>query len=624
MKLVIRYCLLCIALFCFSNMSNAQKKNKKKAKSSVSVKKKKTNKKLSKQKNSAKKKSKKGANKQPLKKTSTVAKYLAPENLDQLIPLTDIPIKANLKDSIPEKVVTIISAFKPQLKNSAKIGFVNATALVDTNTINLTYQVPSQNLSFQYQPIALVPRALKKDSLFLDRQSTSFKVGMGNYFSQLIQGQSSLLDQKNQLHSIGIKNESIAGPHPIQKWSGLAMNYTGSIAVDNNKIIPTQVYFSQSSRYRYGLVPDTTNLPLSNFEQKFTNWGVNLALMNQSTILSNIHYEPILQFNQGILLHQAKDINLQLTSPIYFTFKNNIKLHSDFTYSYNQYNPLNKSIRQNYFVQLDPSIEINRKHLVLKMGVRPTYANGSFALYPKFELIKQLKDTNFVIHAGWRTSLTNHQLAQLMGQNHWIIAPDNLPISSNESKYFQVDITANKRLNYGFNMALNDYRELPFFNQTNLPNNSIQEGLKFDVLFEKRAIAIELKGDLRYQFSDKILWKNQFKYIQFNLIRVNEQAWGILPFEFNTQFSWSYTKRLNFDASGQFWTGTKTSAGLGHAYQLNNTFVLNAGMQYAISNNWTFWAKGDNLLDQQYQRWANYPSLGVQFIAGIQYKFSKK
>ena len=258
------------------------------------------------------------------------------------------------------------------------------------------------------------------------------------------------------------------------------------------------------------------------------------------------------------------------------------------------------------------------------MGVRPTYTNGAFSLYPKFELIKQLKDTNYVLHAGWKTSLTNNQLTQLMSQNHWMIAPAELPISSNESKYFQIDITANKRLNYGFNMALNDYREIPFFNPTNLPNNPIQEGLKFDVLFEKRAIAIELKGDLRYQFSDKLLWKNQFKYIQFSLIRENDQAWGVLPFEFNSQFNWSYNKHLNFDASGQFWSGAKTSAGLGHAYQLNNTFVLNAGMQYAISSNWTFWAKGENLLDQQYQRWANYPSLGVQFMAGIQYKFSKK
>jgi outer membrane receptor for ferrienterochelin and colicin len=172
-------------------------------------------------------------------------------------------------------------------------------------------------------------------------------------------------------------------------------------------------------------------------------------------------------------------------------------------------------------------------------------------------------------------------------------------------------------------MALNDYRELPFFNQTKLLNNPIQEGLRFDVLFEKRAIAIELVGNLRYQLSDKLLWKNHVRYIQFNLIRENTQAWGILPFEFNSQLNWAMNQRLQFDASGQFWTGAKTSAGLGNAYQLNNTFVLNAGMQYAINNRWTFWGKGENLLDQQYQRWANYPSLGVQLLAGIQYKFKK-
>ena len=79
--------------------------------------------------------------------------------------------KKNSLDSIPEKVVTIISAFKPQLKNVAKIGFVNATAIVDTSSLSLTYMVPSQNLSFQYQPIALVPRAIKIDSLLKMKQS---------------------------------------------------------------------------------------------------------------------------------------------------------------------------------------------------------------------------------------------------------------------------------------------------------------------------------------------------------------------------------------------------------------------------------------------------------------------
>jgi hypothetical protein len=35
--------------------------------------------------------------------------------------------------------------------------------------------------------------------------------------------------------------------------------------------------------------------------------------------------------------------------------------------------------------------------------------------------------------------------------------------------------------------------------------------LQYQSIFEYRAIAIELEGNLRYQFSDKLLFKNNFK-----------------------------------------------------------------------------------------------------------------
>ena len=617
MKLIIRYALLALTLFCFSHLGIAQKKTKKKAKTTISTKKKKKpNKKKSIKKASSRKK-------QIIKKRPTVAIYKVADTIRPLTPITSLPFKKITMDSIPEKVVTIVSAFKPQLKNVAKIGFLNATALVDTNSVLLSYQVPSQNLSFQYQPIALVPRAFKIDSIKTIKQSANVKIGLGNYYSQFIQLEGALVDQKAQQHHLNILNESIAGPHPIQKWNTIGLNYNGGFSMNKNKVLNTQFYFNQSNRYRYGLVPDTTILPLKNFEQKLTVIGANFALTNKQVISDQLNFAPILKFNHSNLVSQANNLVLDLYSPIMYNLKNNLKIHADLNFSYNQYNHVNSASINNTIFQFDPSLELNKNQYRLNIGVRPTIANGDFSLYPKIELTKKLKDTNFVIDAGWNTSVINNQLIQLIGQNHWISAPNSMPISSKENKYFNVQVTVSKRLNYGFNMALNDYRELPFFNQTKQMNNPIQEGLKFDVLFEKRAIAIELLGNLRYQFSDKLLWKNNFKYIQFKLIRENTQAWGILPFEFNSQLNWVYNKKLQLDASGQFWTGSKTSAGLGNAYQLNNTFVLNAGMQYTISDHWTFWGKGENLLDQQYQRWANYPSLGVQIVAGIQYKFRK-
>lgn len=622
MKSFIRFSLLTIALICFSNMSIAQKKSKKKAKTSISSKKKQTGKKLnSKKKQSAKKKPSK--KKSTTRRSNTIALYSVPTNANQMVVNNTAPINQYQVDQTPEKVVTIVSAFKPQLKNVAKIGFLNATAIVDTNTVALSYQVPSQNLSFQYQPIALVPRAIKIDSIRKLKQSANVKIGLGNYMNQFIQVEASLEDRKMQQHDIKIHNESIAGDHPIQKWKHTGMQYLGALSLNKKLQINTQVYFDQSSRYRYGLVPDTTNLPLSNFEQKLTTIGANFSLVNKETLSSPFYYAPIVQLNHSDLFNQAKNSSIDLQSPILYRINTNINLHADINLNYNQYQTVNNASKQNSIIQINPSFELNKAKFSFKIGVSPTIANGDFAWYPTIDISKQLKDTNMVLNAGWNTSVSNNQIIQLMGQNHWIAAPTDLPISTIEKKYFKVNVTVNKRLNYGLIMALNDYRELPFFNQSKLPNNPILQGLKYDVLFEKRAIAIELMGDLRYQMSDKLLWKNHFKYIQFNLIRENNQAWGILPFEFNTQLNWLWTKKLQLDASGQFWTGSKTSAGLGNAYQLNNTFVLNAGIQYAVSDHWTFWGKGENLLDQQYQRWANYPSLGVQFLAGIQYKFKK-
>ena len=623
-KSIIRLGVFTIALICFSNMAIAQKKNKKKAKTSVSSnKKKKTSKKTVSKKNKINSKNKKSVQKIPRVTTYSIPESIIAKTNDQVAPVTNLSLKNNLLDTIPDKVVTIVSAFRPQLKNVAKIGFVNATAIVDTNIVALSYQVPSQNLSFQYQPIALVPRAIKINPSLKTTRSANFKIGMGNYFNQVVQLEGSYIDLKDQEHHMRILNESIAGAHPIQKWNTIGLYYTGALSLSKNKYLNTQFFLDQSNRYRYGLVPDTTNLPLKNFEQKLTVIGANFSLANKQVSTKRFSYTPILKFNHSQLLGQAKNIAIELNSPMQYRYNNNIKLNADFNLSNNQYFPTNRPSVQNTIIQLDPSFEFNKARFQLNVGIRPTLANGEFAIYPKLELTKQLKDTNYVLHAGWLTSVTNNQLMQLMGQNHWISAPNSMPISSIERKYINVDVTVNKRLNYGFTMALNDYREMPFFNQSNSMNNPIQEGLKFDVLFEKNAVAIEVDGDLRYQLSDKLLWKNHFKYIQFNLIRENTQAWGILPFEFNSQFNWLFNKRMQLDASGQFWTGTKTSAGLGNAYKLNNTFVLNAGLQYAISEHWTFWGKGENLLDQQYQRWANYPSLGVQLLAGIQYKFRK-
>jgi len=54
---------------------------------------------------------------------------------------------------------------------------------------------------------------------------------------------------------------------------------------------------------------------------------------------------------------------------------------------------------------------------------------------------------------------------------------------------------------------------------------------------------------------------------------------------------------------------------------LDSYFDLNAHVGYKYNKRLTFFAKGNNLANQKYNRWANFPVQGVQVLAGASYKF---
>ncbi|HNP32207.1 MAG TPA: TonB-dependent receptor, partial [Flavobacterium sp.] len=54
---------------------------------------------------------------------------------------------------------------------------------------------------------------------------------------------------------------------------------------------------------------------------------------------------------------------------------------------------------------------------------------------------------------------------------------------------------------------------------------------------------------------------------------------------------------------------------------LKSYFDLNAHVGYKYSERMTFFLRGNNLANQNYQRWANYPVQGLQILGGASYKF---
>jgi outer membrane receptor protein involved in Fe transport len=54
---------------------------------------------------------------------------------------------------------------------------------------------------------------------------------------------------------------------------------------------------------------------------------------------------------------------------------------------------------------------------------------------------------------------------------------------------------------------------------------------------------------------------------------------------------------------------------------LSSYFDLNAQVNYKHNERLTFFFKGNNLANQNYQRWMNYQVQGLQIMLGANYKF---
>ena len=607
-----------------------KKKANTKAKITNSAKKKKTA--ISKKKKSSKKK---GAKNSRSKKSTTaiINKPIKIEDIVKQVPL-EIPV---MRDTTPTKVVSILSAFKPQLKSVVKINFTNAAPIVDTQTVQYSYQVPSQNLSFSYRPIALNPLAIVLTSPANLAGNTNVKVGFGNYLYQLL-SINFINNGPKTINNLGISTESSEGIHHLQKYRLSKFDYQGNLMRNDSSSLLSHVFANQNQYYRYGLVPDTLRLPNSNYLQKLTNVGASVAFLNKYKPSASFTYRPKFEFSHLSDVQNKSNTYIAITSPMSYQMNKDMQFNFDVNFSYSHFNSY--ASNSNTLLRFDPSLNLNKWNLKILVGVSPVYKSDGFKLYPNIQLQHNLKDTAWIIKAGWINHTTNIQYGDLLNENPWITPPVNLKIMSQDKQFLKFEVNASKYLHYGFGFSLNRYVNLPFYTKEPLAiaaylpgsappgftyTNRVANGLKYYTLFESKANTIDLEANLHYQFSDQFSIDNHFNYTQFNYIKDNEKPWGFVPVKFNSTFYWQANKKLLIDGSLNFMSGIEAIAE-GASYvpkTLNPITLLNAGLSYKLSIPWKIWVKSSNLLNSQYQRWADYPALGVQINAGVVYSFYK-
>ena len=123
------------------------------------------------------------------------------------------------RDTTKGKSVDIRSAFKPVLREAAKINFNAAPPTSDTARPRLQYDIPNQNLALGFQPGSLKPLALQIDSVGKWDNSSYIKAGFGSLRTPYIQGGFSFGDGNTAGLNIYAKHVSSQGKKEYQDFS---------------------------------------------------------------------------------------------------------------------------------------------------------------------------------------------------------------------------------------------------------------------------------------------------------------------------------------------------------------------------------------------------------------------
>ncbi|HEY6504751.1 MAG TPA: hypothetical protein VIZ28_12300, partial [Chitinophagaceae bacterium] len=130
------------------------------------------------------------------------------------------------KDST-KRSVSITSAFKPILRESAKINFNASPPTADTAKPRLQYDIPNPNLLFAYQPGSLKPLALEVDSNTKWDNTNYIKAGFGSLKTPFVQAGFSFGDGNTAGINIYAKHVSSQGKKEFQDFTNTQFKLSG-------------------------------------------------------------------------------------------------------------------------------------------------------------------------------------------------------------------------------------------------------------------------------------------------------------------------------------------------------------------------------------------------------------
>jgi hypothetical protein len=525
------------------------------------------------------------------------------------------------KDTTKGKSVEIRSAFKPVLKESAKINFNATPPSADTTKPALKYDIPNQNLALGFQPGSLKPLALAIDSGGKWDNSSYIKAGFGSLRTPYIQAGFSFGDGNTAGLNIYAKHVSSQGKIDFQDFTNTQVKLSGFYKSAGNNEWNASLGMKQDRTYKYGYEQTTHFFPKDSLKQNFQTISARVGMHNINKTAFGLTYSPEVKIDVFSDNLKNNESNTVLNLPLEKTVGNNFAVNLGLTFDLTRLSPKNKTAFNNTTYYVSPSVIYRNSRLNLQAGIRPSWDNSKFKMFPNILAEVGTEDQRFVFQAGWTGYIRKTTYQYLASINPWLWLPPTFKNSWIEERYAGFKGSAGDHFTYSAKLGFNKVTNQPLFINDTTANLG---GKSFIVVNEPRINVLNLGGQLGYTVQEKFSVVAGWSFNQYTGLKQEKKAWGLIPLELTAAMRVQVIKDLWLKADLFGWTGPQVRKVNGDNMKLNGAFDLNAGLEFKMTRNLNLWAQFNNITNQEYQRWNQYQVYGFNFVGGVVFSFDQK
>ncbi len=291
----------------------------------------------------------------------------------------------------------------------------------------------------------------------------------------------------------------------------------------------------------------------------------------------------------------------------------------------------------NFQIGVMPSYQIIEDDLTINLGVSAYYMNDTeagknkFFIYPKITASYRMVDEVLIAYGGIEGDLIQNSYYNFARENPFV-SPTLFIMPTDQQYDAYIGLKGKLSNNMSYNIRGNYYADR---NKALLKANPVmvveeepyQNGNSYGVVYDD-VTTFSIFGEINVDVNRNFNLGIKAEYFTHSADD-EEEVWNLPDFKASLFMDFQLDEHW-FAGANLYYTGErKDQLDIIDPFIpitpttiiLESYFDANAHLGYRINDRWSAYIKANNIANQDYQRWLNYPVQGIQFLAGTTYKF---